>query len=227
MASIERARIFGVLVMAAALAAPAWPRAQSAASPQTRAQTGAAAVTPPQRAAADPAGAGGVTPPPDYVIGPSDVLTVVFWRDKDISGDVEVRPDGKISLPLINDIQAAGLTPTQLRASVTEAAKKFIEDPTVTVIVKQINSRKVFITGQVAKPGPYQLVEHMTVLQLIAMAGGLLEYADAENIVVVRNSQKRPDGVPWSYRVNYKDIAQRKHLNENIELMPGDTVIVP
>ena len=94
----------------------------------------------------------GVSPPPDYVIGPDDVLTIVFWRDKDMSGDVTVRPDGKISLPLFNEVQAAGLTPEQLRAQLTELAGKLIEEPTVTVVVKEINSRKVFVTGRSASP---------------------------------------------------------------------------
>jgi polysaccharide export outer membrane protein len=165
----------------------------------------------------------GVPTPADYVIGPDDVLTVVFWRDKDLSGDVAVRPDGKISLPLLNDVQASGLTPDQLRVQLTEAATRFVEDPTVTVIVKEINSRKVFITGQVAKPGPYALAGPTTVLQLIAMAGGVLEYADSKNITILRNE----NGRPVSYRFNYKDVSKRKNLRQNIELKPGDTIIVP
>src|SRR5258706_2940914 len=120
------------------------------------------------RAVVAPVVPAGVPTPPDYVIGPDDVLTIVFWREKDMSSDVGVRPDGKISLPLINDVQASGLTPEQLRISVTEAAGKFVEDPSVTVVVKAINSRKVFITGQVGKPGPYALGGPPTVLQLIA-----------------------------------------------------------
>src|SRR5262245_9253169 len=91
----------------------------------------------------------GVVPPPDYVIGPSDQLSIVFWREKELSADVLVRPDGRISLPLLNEVQAGGLTPEQLRLSVTEAAQKFVEDPNATVVVRQINSRKVFITGEV------------------------------------------------------------------------------
>ena len=165
----------------------------------------------------------GVATPPDYVIGPDDVLTVVFWRDKDMSSDVTVRPDGKISLPLLNDVQASGLTPDQLRLQLTEAATKFVEDPTVTIVVKEIHSRKVFITGQVAKPGPYGLAGPTTVLQLIAMAGGVLEYADSKNITILRNE----NGRPVSYRFNYKDVSKRKNLRQNIELKPGDTIIVP
>lgn len=165
----------------------------------------------------------GVTPPPDYVIGPDDILTIVFWRDKDMSNEVAVRPDGKISLPLLNDVQAAGLTPEQLRLQVTAAASKLIEDPTVTVVVKTINSRKVFITGQVNKQGPYPLAGPTTVLQLISMAGGVLEYADAKNITILRNE----GGKQVTFKFNYKDVSKGKNLKQNIELKPGDTIIVP
>jgi polysaccharide export outer membrane protein len=178
-----------------------------------------ATPTPPSSGAGQP----GVTAPPGYAIGADDVLTIVFWREKEMSGDVVVRPDGKISLPLVNDIQATGLTPDQLRASVTEAAKRFVEEPSVTVVVKQINSRKVFITGQVGKPGSYPLSGPTTVLQLLAMAGGLLEYADSENVVVLRTE----NGEPLSFSFNYNDVVRRRNLKQNIELRPGDTVVVP
>jgi polysaccharide export outer membrane protein len=162
-------------------------------------------------------------PPADYVIGPDDQLSIVFWRDKELSADVVVRPDGKISLPLLNDVQAAGMTPEQLRQKVTEDAKRYIEDPTATVVVRQINSRKVFITGEVEKPGPYQLTAPTTVLQLISMAGGLKEYANGKKIVVMRVENGRPTG----YAFNYKDVMNRRNMKQNIELKPGDTVIVP
>src|SRR5512142_3394910 len=122
------------------------------------------AQTPPHAAPTSAANAASV--PTDYVIGAEDVLAIVYWRDKDMSGDVAVRPDGKISLPLLNDIQAAGLTPTQLRDRLTDVSKKYLEDPGVTVVVKQMNSRRVFITGEVNKPGPYPLGGPTTVLQL-------------------------------------------------------------
>lgn len=183
-----------------------------------------AAASPTAAPATPPAGLPtGVATPADFVIGPNDVLTVVFWRDKDMSSDVAVRPDGKISLPLLNDVQAAGLTPEQLRQQITSAAARLVEDPTVTVVVKEINSRKVFITGQVAKPGPYPLQGPTTVLQLIAMAGGVLEYADSKNITVMRTES----GKPVSFAFNYKDVVKRKNLKQNIELKPGDTIIVP
>jgi polysaccharide export outer membrane protein len=179
-------------------------------------------AAPPQATAA-PAVPGGIVPPPGYVIGPEDILGVVFWREKDLSADVMVRPDGMISLPLLNDIQAAGLTPDQLREKVMGEANKFVEDPNATVVVKEINSRKVFITGMVTKPGSYPLVGPMNVLQLIAMAGGLLEYADRGKISVMRTEK----GNPVAYPFNYDWVRDRKNLRQNIELKPGDTVLVP
>ena len=104
-----------------------------------------------------PAAAAGVQVPPGYVIGSEDILTILYWKDKDMSTEVAVRPDGKISLPLLNEIDAAGLTPEQLRHRLTEESKRYLEDPNVTVVVKQINSRRVFVTGEIGKQGPYPL----------------------------------------------------------------------
>lgn len=167
---------------------------------------------------------GAPDPPGAYVIGPDDVLAVMFWRDKDLSTDVVVRPDGKISLPVLGDLQAGGLTPDQLREAVTGEARRFIEDPSVTVIVKQINSRKLFITGQVEKPGPYPMSGPTTVLQLIAMAGGLREFADGKRILIMRTD---PAGGQTSFLFNYRQVRSGKNLKQNIELKPGDTVVVP
>lgn len=164
-----------------------------------------------------------VVPPADYLIGPEDVLSIVFWREKEMSTDVAVRPDGRISLPLINEVDAAGLTPEQLRVNLTQAAAKFFETPTVSVVVKQINSRKVFVTGQVAKQGAYPLAGPMTVLQLLTLAGGVLEYADDKNISIMRVE----NGRQLSFRFNYDEVKKRKNLKQNIELKPGDTIVVP
>jgi len=161
--------------------------------------------------------------PAGYVIGPEDVLSIVFWRDKDLSAEVIVRPDGRISLPLLNEFDAAGLTTAQLREQLVAAADRYVQDPIVSVIVKQINSRRVFITGMVNKPGPYSLMSATTVVQLIAMAGGLQDYADREKVVVMRTE----NGRAVSYRFNYKQVIGGKNLKQNIELKPGDTVIVP
>jgi polysaccharide biosynthesis/export protein len=160
----------------------------------------------------------------NYVIGPDDVLSVLFWRDKDMTADVVVRPDGKISLPLINDIQAGGLTPSELCEAVKAVARRYVEDPSVTVVVKQINSRKLFITGQVEKPGPYPMGGPTTVLQLIATAGGLREFADGKRILIMRTDKT---GKQTGRLFNYRQVTEGKNLAQNIELQPGDTVVVP
>jgi polysaccharide export outer membrane protein len=165
----------------------------------------------------------GVTPTPDYVIGPEDQLSVVFWRDKDMSVDVGVRPDGKITLPLLNDVQAAGLTPTQLTDRLVAESKQYIEDPNVTVIVRQINSRRVFVTGEINKPGPYPIMGPTTVMQMLAVAGGLREYADSKHIAVMRTE----NGRTVIYQFNYNDAVKPKGVKANIELKPGDTIVVP
>jgi len=179
-------------------------------------------ATPPP-AASQPPAPQGVVPPPDYVIGPDDQLSIVFWSEKNMSSDVIVRPDGKISLPLLNDVQAAGLTPEQLRQNLAQAASNYIEDTTVAVVVKGINSRRVFITGMVARPGGYALTNGLTVLQLIAVAGGLAEWADQKNIKIMRTV----NGRQVSYRFNYKEVLEGKNLKQDLELKPGDTIIVP
>lgn len=160
--------------------------------------------------------------PADYVIGVDDVLTISFWRDETMSGDFVVRPDGKISLPLLNDVQAAGLTPFQLCGTVTEAARRFLSDPVVSIVVREIKSRKVYITGMVSKPGSYDLAGSMTILQLITTAGGLAEFADSKNILVIR--QEAGKNIP--FKVNYDDLSKGKNLSQNIQLKPGDQVIV-
>ena len=175
-------------------------------------------------AAAVPATAkAGVPVADDYVIGPEDVLSVLFWRDPDMSGDVTVRPDGKITLPLIGEITAVGLKPEALRDDVRKAAERFLADANVNVVVRQVNSRKVFITGQVGQPGAFALTAPRTVLQLIALAGGLSEYAKGDNITIMRAEQGRTR----IFKFNYKNVSKGKALQQNIQLMPGDTVVVP
>jgi polysaccharide export outer membrane protein len=176
--------------------------------------------------APDPANAradAGVEVPAEYVIGPEDVLGINFWRDADMTGDVTVRPDGRITLPLLGDIHAAGLTPHGLKEAIQKSAARLLEDPTVTVIVRTINSRKVFITGEVNAPGSYPLTGPRTVMQLIALAGGLTEYADKKNISIMRVEA----GNTRSFKLNYGDVSKGKRLEQNILLKPGDTVVVP
>jgi len=156
-----------------------------------------------------------------YVIGADDVLTVTFWRDQ-ISADVVVRPDGRISLPLLNDVQAAGYTPEALARSVEEMASKYINEPSAVVIVKEIRSRKVFVLGEVGTPGMVPLTASMNLLQLIAIAGGLLEHANEKNIIVIRTE----NGQEKRLKFNYKDVVNGKNVKQNIQLQPGDTVVV-
>jgi polysaccharide export outer membrane protein len=205
--------VLGCVVLLGASVASAQPQ-KPAATAQSMPATAAAAVAP---RATDP------VVPAGYLIGTDDVLSIVFWKDKDMSAEAQVRPDGRIALPLINEVQAAGLTPEQLRERITEESKKFMEDASVTVVVRQINSRKAFITGEIYKPGTYPLTSPTTVMQLIAMAGGLREYANAKKIVIMRTENGKPTSLPF----NYKDIVEGKNLQQNIELKPGDTVIVP
>ena len=191
-----------------------------ASAPAAEAQTPAA---PQQLAAPNAPAPSGVTLPAGYLIGPEDVLSIVVWREKDMSTDAVVRPDGRISIPLLNDLQAAGLTPDQLKATIEKAASKFMSDPNATVIVKAINSRKVHIVGNVIKAGTYPLTGGTTVLQLIAQAGGLQEWADSKHITVMR----KEDGKDTALSFNYKDVVKQKNLEQNVLLKPGDTVIVP
>jgi polysaccharide biosynthesis/export protein len=155
----------------------------------------------------------------DFTIGPEDVLGIVFWRETDMSGDVTVRPDGRITLPLLGDLQAEGMKPDALRDEIQQAATKYLTDPNVTVVVRTINSRKVFITGMVTNPGTFPLTGPRTVVQLISLAGGLQEYAKSEEIQILRGAK--------AFKFNYKEVAKGKKLQQNILLQPGDTVVVP
>ena len=172
-------------------------------------------------AAAAEAAAGVPAPPPDYVIGPDDTLNVSFWRDQ-ISADVVVRPDGRISLPLLNDVPAAGYTPEQLGRALEAAAAKYITEPNASVIVKEIRSRRVYVLGEVGAPGMVSLTGNMNVLQLISMVGGLLEHADRKNIVIIRTES----GKETRLKFNYNDVVKGKNVAQNVLLRPGDTVIV-
>lgn len=188
----------------------------------TSGNVGARSAPMPRQDAAAPSVPEAVVPPDDYVIGAEDVLIVQFWRDDQMSSDAVVRPDGKITLRLLNDVQAAGLTPDQLRVSLTAAATKYLEDPSVTVGVKQINSRKVTVLGEVAKQGPLPLNSPTTVLAAIGMAGGFSEYAKKDRILIIRTE----GGKQVAHRFNYEEVSEGRRLEQNIFLKPGDTVMV-
>ena len=163
------------------------------------------------------------TTDPGYVIGAQDELYISVWKEPDVTRTVPVRPDGKISLPLINDIQAAGLTPVQLAALLTEKLSKYLTEPQVTVIVTATNSRRIFIMGEVGRPGAYALLPDMTILQALSGAGGFSQFANLKGIYVLRNE----NGKQVKYPFNYKEVIKGERPQQNILLKPGDTVVVP
>jgi polysaccharide export outer membrane protein len=160
--------------------------------------------------------------PADYVIGADDSLHVSVWKEPDMTATLPVRPDGKISLPLLNDVPAAGLTPMQLAASITEKLKKYIADPRVTVVVVAMNSRRVFVTGEVIHPGAMALLPHMTMLQALSSAG-FTQFASLKKIYLLRTENGQQVKLPF----NYKEVVKGKDPQQNILLRPGDTIVVP
>jgi polysaccharide export outer membrane protein len=159
-----------------------------------------------------------------YVIGENDLLEVDVWKDKEISRTVPVRPDGKISLPLIGEIQASGMTPLQLQDDIAQRLKSFLANPEVTVIVTDPRSHHFNIVGQIAKPGEYPLSQSMTVLDAISVAGGFRDFAKETKIYVLRT---KPDGSQERLPFNYKDAIKGKKPENNVFLKPGDTIVVP
>lgn len=164
-----------------------------------------------------------VAPPFDYVIGPADVLTITYRNEKDMTGDYIVRPDGKITLPLLGDINAVGVAPEKLMEQLVKASEKLFINPSITVGVKAINSRKVSITGGVEKPGQYDILAPMNVVELISLAGGLREYTNGKKIRIIRTERGKTTSVSF----NYKEVLEGKNLGQNIPLRPGDSVLVP
>lgn len=159
----------------------------------------------------------------DYKIGPQDFVRIDVWKEPDISRTIPVRPDGKISLPLLNDVQASGLTALELAASIREGLSKFLNNPQVTVTVTDINSRHVYITGEVNRPGSFPLLPAMTVLQALSGAGGFTQFAKLKNIYVLRTE----NGKQVKHPFNYKEVVKGNLAEQNIFLQSGDVVVVP
>jgi polysaccharide export outer membrane protein len=191
-----------------------WAQAQKAPK-DPKASAGAEAPAPPAKAAP------GVEPG-TYIIGEEDVLDISVWQQPNVSRSVPVRPDGRISIPLVNDIQAAGLTPMQLANSITDKLKEFLNKPQVTVTVVQINSQKVFVVGEVSRPGPMMLLPNMTALQALSSAGGPTQFADVKRAYLMRHE----GGKDVTFPLNYKDLL-RGDMHTNITLKAGDTIVVP
>jgi polysaccharide biosynthesis/export protein len=183
-----------------------------------------------KNAAAQSAAAAEVTPgamqasgtDSDYKIGSDDALKISVWKEPDLTESLPVRPDGKISMPLLGDVVAAGLTPGELGLSITEKLKKYIADPRVTVVVTAMNSRRVFVTGEVVHSGAMPLLPHMTVLQALS-AAGFTQFANVKDIYVLRADNGKQTKLPF----NYKEVVKGRHSEQNIPLKPGDTVVVP
>ena len=159
-----------------------------------------------------------------YYIGPEDVLEVSVWRNRDLSKTVTVRPDGRISLPLIGDVKASGQTPSELTAQITSRFAEFMEGPAVSVILKEVNSYSIYVVGQVAKPGRYFLKSKTTLLQAITLAGGFKPKADHNRIVILRWQGPKTE---VKLKANYTNMVLNEHASENIVLKPGDTIVVP
>lgn len=211
---MSRKMQFWILILLAGLALPARAQEDSgkkqASAPVTAAQAGDTTKT-------------SATNDPNYVIGPQDMLDIDVWKEAELTRTVQVRPDGKISLPLLNDVQAAGLTPTQLAAAITTNLKKYVDGPQVTVIVTQINSQRVYIMGEVTRAGAYPLLPGMTVLQALSSAGGFTQFANLKKIYVLRVENGKQQKFPF----NYKDVVGGKAADQNIQVKAGDTIVVP
>ena len=158
----------------------------------------------------------------DYIIGSEDTLHISVWKEPDLTATLPVRPDGKISLPLLNDVQASGLTPMQLAADLTTRLKKYVTDPQVTVVVTQMNSQKVFLLGEVLHTGAVPLLPNMTILQVLSTAG-FSQFANTKGIYILRTENGKQEKLPF----NYKAVVKGEHMEQNILLKPGDTVVVP
>lgn len=207
--TLKRFDCMGVLLLLTAFAFSTAAQSTTETKPATQEPPASAPSAAPKAATEDP----------NYVIGPEDVLDVSVWHEPDLTRTVPVRPDGKISLPLLNDVQASGLTPTKLADEITSSLKKFVTNPQVTVIVSVINSQRVYILGEVTRAGAYPLLPGMTVLQGLSSAGGFTQFANLKKIYVLRQNEKYP--------FNYKDVVAGKHSEQNIPLKAGDTIVVP
>jgi len=159
---------------------------------------------------------------PDYVIGPEDVLHIAVWNEANFTETVPVRPDGKMSMPLLDDVQAAGLTPKQLGESLAEKLKKYVADPHVTVVVTTINSKRVYLVGEISRSGPMPLTPNMTVLQALSSAG-LTQFANTKRIYVLRTVEGKQQKFP----VPYNKLLKGQQMDRNYVLQTGDTIVVP
>jgi polysaccharide biosynthesis/export protein len=206
---MKRTKNLAVFLLAGVVASSAWGQANAKASD---------APKPADKAQSEPASIAG----PDYVIGADDTLHISVWKEPDLTETLPVRPDGKISLPLLNDVTAAGLTPTQLADSITTKLKKYIADPRVTVVVTAMNSQKIYVLGEVMHPGSTALQPNMTVLQALA-SSGFTQFANTKGIYILRTE----NGKQQKIAVHYRELLKGEAIDQNVILKPGDTIVVP
>jgi polysaccharide biosynthesis/export protein len=207
-------RILQFVTLGTTISALVWGQASTQAPPAQGAAT----------AESRPAGPHGAHSDDAYVIGANDVLSVNVWKEPDISRSVPVRSDGKISLPLVGELQASGQTPRQLETEITKRLQNYISEPEVTVIVTDSKSQKINILGMVARPGAYLLTSSTTVLDAIAMAGGFKDFAKQKSVYILRQGS---DGTQKRISFNYKDVIKGKSPEQNIRMQAGDTIVVP
>jgi polysaccharide biosynthesis/export protein len=194
------------------------PSSQPQPANSTPAPTAAQPATP---APASSTNTGGPIDPERYVIGADDQLQITVWKEPTLSGTIPVRPDGMISLVLVGDLRAAGLTPMALSADISQRLKKYIQDPVVTVVVLGVNSQRIFTVGEVAKVGPIMMTPGMTTLQAIVTAGGLSQFANSKRIYILRTVAGKQEKIPFNYK------QALKGENQGVALLPGDTIVVP
>ena len=208
---MKRSKDCTILLLAGMLTVGAWAQATSKANADPQPPAADKTTNEPKSVAG-----------PDYVIGADDLLHISVWKEPDLTQSLPVRPDGKISLPLLNDVVAAGLTPTQLADSITKQLKKFMSDPRVTVVVTAMNSQRIYILGEVLHPGTTILQPNMTVLQALATAG-FTQFANTKGIYLLRNDSGKQQKIP----VHYRELIKGASIDQNLSLKPGDTIVVP
>jgi len=212
---MKRTNNLAIFLLAGTMVTSGWAQANAKASDGAKPATADKPADKPQNEPASVASE-------DYVIGANDMLHVSVWKEPDLTQSLPVRPDGKISLPLLNDVMAAGLTPTQLADSITTKLKKYIADPRVTVVVTAMNSQKIYLLGEVLHPGPTPLQPNMSVLQALASAG-FSQFANTKGIYILRSENGKQQKIP----VHYRELLKGEGINQSIILKPGDTIVVP
>jgi polysaccharide export outer membrane protein len=215
-----QAKTLAILALTASLAIAVEAQDSSGNAKDKNGAVAVASVTN-SRVAATPLAS--VTDDPDYQIGPGDKLNISVWKEPDLSGTVPVRPDGKISLPLLSDVQAGGTTPTKLADTITERLRQYLTDPRVAVIVTEANSRRVYLIGEVVRPGAIPMLPNMTLLQALSTSGGFSQFAKIKKMYVLRTDNGKQIKLP----VNYKAAISGQAPEQNIALRPGDTIVVP